>query len=192
VDHCQCCGKLFTSVFYMMKSLQDLGITYIQLSPDMQLYIQPMLIKWSDSQRFQNLILWPGVMRCVNVCRCIGHLMLGSGLETLIGSAFGGFNSNVGRGKPCVRALRAFRMVSSILLQSFLKTGFKTWEEICEYLERAQLHPTGRHWVDNLMTPTLLAHQLIRFEREGGWLLQQLCIKRLLLYLFIAGHHNYA
>ena len=67
-----------------------------------------------------------------------------------------------------MRALRVFRMVSSILRQSFLQTGFETPEEICEYLERAQLHPTGRHWVDNLITPTLVAHQLIRSERERG------------------------
>ena len=181
------------SVVYMMKSLQDLGMTYIQLSPDMRLYIQAMQIKWSDSQRFQNLILRPGVMHIVqNVCGCIGHLMQGSGLETLIGSAFGGVSSIMGHGKPQVHALRAFRMVSSILLQSFLKIGFKTWEEICEYPERARLYPTGRHWVGNLITPTLLAHQLIRSEREGDWLLQQLCNKHLLPYFFMAGHHNCA
>ena len=79
-----------------------------------------------------------------------------------------------------MRALRVFGMVSSILRQSFLQTGIETWEEICEYLERAQLHPTGRHWVDNLITPTLVAHQLIRSEREGDWLRQEFCIKRLL------------
>ena len=110
----------------------------------------------------------------------------GSGLETLIGAAFGGGSNIMGQGKPRVRAMRASRMVSSILLQSF-----KSWKLICEYLEKARLHPTGRHWVDNLITPTLLAHQLLRSEREGDWLLQQMCIKRLLSY-FIAGHHHYA
>ena len=64
--------------------------------------------------------------------------------------------------------MSAFRMVSSILLQCFLQTGFKTWEEICEYLVRARLYPTGRHWVDNLIIPTLLAHQLLRSERGVG------------------------
>ena len=78
---------------------------YIQLSPDMQLYIQAMQIKWSDSQRFQNLILRAGVMHLVqNVCGCFGHLMQGSGLETLIGSAFGGVSSIMGHGSHgCVR-----------------------------------------------------------------------------------------
>ena len=40
------------------------------------------------------------------------------------------------------------------------------------------MHPTGRHWVEILITSTLLLHQLLRFEREGEWLLQQLCIRR--------------
>ena len=28
-----------------------------------------------------------------------------------------------------------------------------------EYLAIARLHPTGRHWVDNFLLPTLLIHQ---------------------------------
>ena len=118
--------------------------------------------------------------------------MMGSGLADLIGSAFGGVGSIMAQGKPWVRAMRSFRMVSSVFSQSFLQTGFKTWDEICEYLEKARLHPTGHHWVDNLITPTILIHQLLRSEREGDWLFQQLCIRRLLPYFFIAGHHNYA
>ena len=110
--------------------------------------------------------------------------MMGSGLADLIGSAFGGVGSIMAQGKPWVRAMRSFRMVSSVILQSFLQTGFKTWDEICEYLEKARLHPTGRHWVDNLITPTLLIDQLLRSEREGDWLFQQLCIRRLLPYFF--------
>ena len=39
---------LLTLVVYMMKSLQELGMTYSQLSPDMQLYIQALQIKLSD------------------------------------------------------------------------------------------------------------------------------------------------
>ena len=39
---------VLTSVMYMMQSLTDLGMTYIHLSPDMQLYIQAMQIKWNE------------------------------------------------------------------------------------------------------------------------------------------------
>ena len=76
-----------------------------------------------------------------NVCGCIGQLMMGSGLADLIGSAFGGVGRIMAQGKPWVRAMGSFRMVSSesVLLQSLLQTGFKTWDEICEYLEKTRL-----------------------------------------------------
>ena len=55
-------ATVLTSVIYMMQSLTDLGMTYIHLSPDMQLYIQAMKIKWNEPQAFDKLILRPGVM----------------------------------------------------------------------------------------------------------------------------------
>ena len=83
-------------------------MTYIQLSPDMQLYIQAMKIKWNEPQAFDKLILRPGVMHIVqNVCGCIGQLMMGSGLADLIGSAFGGVGSIMAQGKPWVRGGRS-------------------------------------------------------------------------------------
>ena len=81
---------VLTSVVYMMKSLRDLGVTHVHLSPDMQLHIQAMQIKWSEPQAFDKELLRSGVMHIVqNVCGCIGQLMMGSGLANLIGSAFG-------------------------------------------------------------------------------------------------------
>ena len=131
---------VLTSVMYMMQSLTDLGKTFIHLSPDMQLYIQAMQIKLNEPHAFDKLILRPGVMHIVqNVCGCIGQLMMGSGLADLIGSAFGGVGRIMAQGKPWVRAMRSFRMVSSVLLQSLLQTGFKTWDEICGYLEKTRL-----------------------------------------------------
>ena len=109
---------VLTSMMYMMQSVTDLGMTYIHLSPDMQLYIQAMQIKWNEPQAFDKLILRPVVMHIVqNVCGCIGQLMMCSGLADLIGSAFGGVGSIVAQGKPWVRAMGSFRMVSSVLLQ---------------------------------------------------------------------------
>ena len=92
-------GTVLTSVMYMVQSLTDLGMTYIHLYPDMQLYIQAMQIKWNEPQAFDKLILRPGVMHTVqNVCGCIGQLMMGSGLADLIGSAFGGVGSIMPQG----------------------------------------------------------------------------------------------
>ena len=103
-----------------------------------------------------------------NVCGCIGHLMKESGIETVIGAAFGAQQHHGARETmgPCNASIQDGSN-ASIPLQSFWETDFKSWKQICEYLEKACLHPTGRHWIDNLITPTLLAHQLLRSEREG-------------------------
>lgn len=59
-------------------------------------------------------------------------------------------------------------------------------------LDKARLHPTGRHWVDNFLVPTLLVHQFERSEREGDVLLKMLTLKRMMKYFFVAGHYHYA
>ena len=38
----------------------------------------------------------------------------------------------------------------------------------------------------------MLAHQFMRIEREGDWILYQHCLGRMLPYFFVAGHHRYA
>ena len=165
---------VLTYVMCMMQSLTDLGMTYTHLSPDMQLYIQAMQIKLNEPHAFDKLILRPGVMHIVqNVCGCIGQLMMGSGLADLIGSAFGGVGRIQAQGKPWVRAMRSFRMVSSVLLQSLLQTGFKTWDEICEYLEKTRLtsyKPSlgGQSCIRRLLPPPQLCKiPLMALPRNG-------------------------
>ena len=67
-----------------------------------------------------------------------------------------------------MKAMRAFHGVSAALLKQFLSTGPKTFEQIERYLDTACLHPTGHHWVNNFLLPTLLVHQFECAEREGN------------------------
>ena len=113
----------------------------------------------------------------------------GSGLDAPVGSAFGGL-TGIMSGK--VRAMRAFRMVSAALLENFLQANENNFDDILAHIEDARKHPSGRHWVNNLLMPTFLAHQFLRAEKEGNWLFQQLCIERMLQYFFSAGHIHYA
>ena len=115
--------------------------------------------------------------------------MKGSSLDILVGAAFGGMNGII-TGVAWVRAMRAFRIVLAALLQNFLRTGVKTYEEISAYMEEARKHPKGRYRVDNLLKPTVLTHQFIRAEID--WLFQQLCLERMLPYLLSAGQFHYA
>ena len=109
--------------------------------------------------------------------------MRGSGIEALIGAAFGGFQG-IMSGKAWVRSMRAFRMVSTAIFQSYFLTSCpESFDDLCGYLEVCRQHPTGKHWVDNLITPTLLVHQLLRSKREGDFQLQQLTLERMLTSL---------
>lgn len=104
-----------------------------------------------------------------NVCACLGHLMNGAGHMTHWCCLWWSQQHHV----------------------SFENHGcmyYSVWDKICEYLEKVHLYSNGRHWVDSPITPTLLTHQVLRPEREGDWLPQQLCIKYLLPCISIAGH----
>ena len=81
-------------------------------------------------------------------------------------------------------------MVSTALLDHY-QDNVNTCDEISDYMEEARQHPTGRHWVDNLLKPTLFVHKFLRAEREGDWLFQQLCLERMLPYFFSTGHIHY-
>lgn len=117
--------------------------------------------------------------------------MKGSGLEVYVASAYGGLTGFF-NDKDWAKALRAFRSVSAALLHRFLATGLKTFEQLAEYLEAVPVHPTGQHWVDNFLIPTLLVHQFERSEREGKYHLRQLTLQRMMKYFFAAGHSQYA
>ena len=90
-----------------------------------------------------------------------------------------------------MKAMRAFHGVSAALLKQFLSTGPKTFEQIEQYLDTACLHPSGHHWVNNFLLPTLL-HQFERAEREGNIHLKQVTLECMMKYFFLAGHVQYA
>lgn len=71
--------------------------------------------------------------------------MKASGLKTLTAAVLGEVSSIIGQEEQWVHVMRACRMASFINLQSFLQTGFKSWDELCKYLEKTCLHPTGRY-----------------------------------------------
>ena len=108
-------------------------------------------------------------------------------VDTLISAAFGGL-AGIMSAKSLVRSMRAFRMVSTAILMPFLTTGPKTFQELCSYLETCSQHPNGKHWVDNMIKPTLLLHQLLCGDREADFM----TLERMLPYFFAAGHHHYA
>ena len=122
---------------------------------------------------------------------CIATLMKASGVDVLLTAAFGGV-AGIITGKSWTNAMRAYRLITTVLLQDFFQSGAKTYQELIEYLEAVREHPVGRLWVDCLIKPTLLALQLLRAQRDGDFLLQQVSLEEMMPYFFAAGHMNYA
>lgn len=183
---------VLTTIDYIDRTLKSLGMIHVQITLDMQLYIVSCLIKWSDPVRWQSVVLRPGMMHTLmSFIGTIGHNMKGTGVEELIGAAYSGL-PNIFNGKAWPKAMRAFRMVVAALLHDFLQDGEKHHGDIATYIDKAREHPTGKLWVDCFIVPTMIAHQFLRAEREGNWLMQQHCLEKMLPYFFEAGHHNYA
>ena len=63
---------VLTSMEYLKKSLSVMGMRYVHISVDLQLYMVACQIKWNDVQRFKTVILRPGIMHTVqSFCGCI-------------------------------------------------------------------------------------------------------------------------
>ena len=153
---------------------------YAHISVDLQLYQISCLVQWSDSCRWKSLVLHPGIMHTLmSFLGCIGTLVKASGVDVLITAAFGGL-AGIIIGKSWHNALRAYRLITTVLLQDCFQSGAKTYQELSEYLEAVRDHPVGRLWVDFPIKPTLLALQVLRAQREGYFLLQQVSLEAMM------------
>ena len=102
--------------------------------------------------------------------------MKASGVDVLLTAAFGGI-AGIITGKSWPNAPRAYRLVTTVLLQDLFQSGAKTYRQLSEYLAAVRDHPVGRLWVDCPIKPTLLALQLLRAQRDGDFLLQQVSLE---------------
>ena len=181
-----------TTLIYLEKTLKTFGMQYAHISVDLQLYQISCLVQWSDPYRWKSLVLHPGIMHTLmSFLGCIGTLMKASGVDVLLTAAFGG-PAGIITVKSWPNALRVYRLITTVVLQDFFESGAKTYQELSEYLEAVREHPVGRLWVDCLLKPTLLALQLLRAQRDGDFLLQQVSLEAMMPYFFAAGHMNYA
>ena len=105
--------------------------------------------------------------------------MKASGVDMLLNAALGGL-AGIITGKSWPNALRAYRVITTVLLQDFFQSGAKTYQDLSEYLEAVREHPVGRLCVDCLIKPTLLALQLLRAQRDGDFLLQQVSLEAMM------------
>ena len=83
---------ILTTLTYMQRSFTDMGMKYVHLSMDMQLYTVTKQVCWNQPNQFQNVIAHPGGMHIIiqSFIGCIGKLMKSSGLEVYTAAAYGG------------------------------------------------------------------------------------------------------
>ena len=177
-----------TTLVYLEKTLNTFGMQYAHLSVDLQLYQKSCLVQWSDPCRWKSLVLHPGMMHTLmSFLGGIGTLMKASGVDVLSEESLASSQASHG-----VMHYGHTVSITTALLQDFFQSGAKTYQELSEYLEAVREHPVGRLWVDCLIKPTLLALQLLRAQRDGDFLLQQVSLEAMMPYFFAAGHMNYA
>ena len=141
---------IVTTLDYCKNYSQSLGMNTVHVTLDMQLYMVAIQVKWSDPEKWATLVIHPGEMHCViSFLGCIGKLMRGSGFEDLIGAAFNGL-TGILNGKSWPRALRALRMVCTVLLSNFcikrkVYPHFKIYQSFLGRPARHQLGSCG--WI---------------------------------------------
>ena len=78
-----------TTVTYCEHYMQQRGMKFFSITANMQLFKVATQIKWSNQERWQNIVLRPGGIDIImSFTGCIGVLMKGTGLEEIIKSAF--------------------------------------------------------------------------------------------------------
>ena len=156
-----------TTLMYLEKTVKTFSIQYAHISIDLHLYQISCIVQWSDPYRWKYLLLHPGMMHTLmSFLGCIGTMMKASGVDVLLTAAFGGV-AGIITGKSWTNALRAYRIITTVLLHDCFQSGDKTYQELSEYLEAVREHLVGRLWVDCLIKRTLLGLQLLHAHRDG-------------------------
>ena len=104
---------------FLLNSLKKIGAEYAHISMDMQLFMIACKIKWDDLQKWKQIVVHPGMMHTLmSFLGCIGFLMKGSGMETILATTFGSIKGIL-NGKSWPQALRAYRMLTAALIIIF-------------------------------------------------------------------------
>ena len=81
--------------------------------------------------------------------------------------------------------MRALRLLVEELLRPHIN-NINTYEDFSMFLiQVSEKSKTSKHWVDNLIKPTLLIMNMIRAERESDWPLRQWACNEMLPYFLL-------
>ena len=178
------------------KLSEDTGQTFSIFTLDQQLHNYAIQLQWALPETFPIntfFVRLGGMHTLMNLIGATGNLMADTGLADILSSEFAGVKKML-IGKKFPQCLRALRMVVEVILEPILEDpSVQCYDDLMENLEnRAKKSRTCRLWLDCLIKPMLIMMAFVRAEREADWPLHVLCVKEMMVYLFAAGHSNYA
>ena len=157
---------ILTAMNLIVKFAKDHEQKYSYMECDMAIYKLAMHIKWSNPNEWKHLIIFPGGMHTMmSFIGCIGTLMQGTGLDTILSSAFKGVE-NMLNGKVWTKALRGLRMMVIVILENIVSSECSTAEEMQLKLDELSINPTAKVWIDCFLKPLCIAHLFLRAPRQ--------------------------
>ena len=150
-------------------------------------------VQWNNPQHWINLILHPGMMHTLmSFLGCVEKLMMASGIEILISAAFGGIISSINR-KAWTNALQAYRLIITLLLQSFYSSDTNDITGAERLITRRQPESTRLEGYGCTTSLSLFSLRLFSCMESGKVLPPPTALSQGdATIFFTASHHNYA
>ena len=185
---------ILTALHEAKRLTEERGQKKTIFTSDQQLYKVAVEVKWTDPERFADVIVRLGGMHMLmSFVGAIGTLMQGSGLVDVLSSTFSGVSKMLS-GKKFPQNARALRIVCEELLRRVLeRSDIHTMDELIKHLDYlADKSKTAKLWIDCLIKPVFIMMLYVRAEREGDWPLHLAAVRKMLPYFFSSSHVNYA
>ncbi|CAH3121622.1 unnamed protein product [Porites lobata] len=185
---------ILTALHEAKRLTEERGQKKTIFTSDQQLYKVAVEVKWTDPERFADVIVRLGGMHMLmSFVGAIGTLMQGSGLVDVLSSTFSGVSKMLS-GKKFPQNARALRIVCEELLRRVLeRSDIHTMDELIKHLDYlADKSKTAKLWIDCLIKPVFIMMLYVRAEREGDWPLHLAAVRKMLPIFFSSSHVNYA
>ena len=184
---------MLTAITEAMRISRVSGQEWTIFTNDQQLYRVAVHLSWANTDLFKHVILRMGGMHfLMSYIGCIGTLMAGSGLDTLLKSAFAGVPKML-TGHKYPQNMRALRLLTEELIRPLLEDiNCSSMNDLVSILDsRTKASNTTKLWVECLIKPVFLMMEFVRAERESDWLLNLATVKSMIPLFFAAGNIHY-
>ena len=185
-------STVLTAMIDVESISKDAGQNVSVFTCDQQIYRVALNVIWANPTRWSNFYPRIGGMHWLMIfVGCADKLMANSGLEKLVGSAFGGVSKML-IGKIFPMNIRALRLVVLELLHG-LVDEIADYDDLIFFLDSLAIKShLAKHWVNNLIKPVLIMMLYLRAEQQAEFALHLYACRQMFPYFFGASHWNYS